>query len=297
MEHSFKVRRLVPALTDNQVKDLIKKFTLLTISHVDAIVTTTEIGLRPDGSVLDLLLKGVLPYDVCAAAYPVALSAAQSPVIGGSRAQAAGAPMKPRTRKDGSLGNRLEVPYMPHLEGAKNGVLGYYDKPHCRETSYTAKNFSRFAEILPLVHVVDSLFRQHVPERHSAQQHAAQLLDDRFIIGGTTAYTTMTVNRNWQTAVHQDKGDLKSGFGTLCCLSAGEFSGGQLVFPRYRIAIDFRMQDVLLCDVHEAHGNLPIVGVKGEYERVSIVFYFRAAMLKKCSAIRATHKLPTKRKK
>ena len=36
--------------------------------------------------------------------------------------------------------------------------------------------------------------------------------------------------------------------------------GGCLVFPKYRIAVDIRSQDVLLCDVHEYHGNSPITG-------------------------------------
>jgi hypothetical protein len=34
----------------------------------------------------------------------------------------------------------------------------------------------------------------------------------------------------------------------------------------------------LLADVHEVHGNAPIVGAPGEYERISVVAYARQGM-------------------
>jgi hypothetical protein len=51
-----------------------------------------------------------------------------------------------------------------------------------------------------------------------------------------------------------------------------------LVFPQYRVAVDLGTRDVLLADVHEWHGNTPLVGAGGEYERVSCVFYYRTGM-------------------
>jgi hypothetical protein len=128
------------------------------------------------------------------------------------------------------------------------------------------------------------VFREYLPERYAAQAGAASRIDKSFLIDGLP-YTTVTINRNWQTAVHLDEGDFHEGFGALTLLTAGDFTGGELAFPQYRVAVDYRMQDVLLADVHEPHCNLPIVGSEGEYERVSLVLYFREGMLKACPAI------------
>ncbi len=34
-----------------------------------------------------------------------------------------------------------------------------------------------------------------------------------------------------------------------------------------------------MADVHEWHSNTPIIGIKGNYERISCVFYYRANMI------------------
>lgn len=79
-----------------------------------------------------------------------------------------------------------------------------------------------------------------------------------WLIAGT-AFTAVTVNRDFRTAVHKDRGDLRAGFGVLTALRAGTFSGCHLVFPAYRVAVDLRTRGVLLCNVHEWHGNSPLV--------------------------------------
>ena len=50
--------------------------------------------------------------------------------------------------------------------------------------------------------------------------------------------------------------------------AAGDFSGGELVLPRFRIAFALRPGDLLIFDAEEVHGNLPIIG-----ERVSLALY------------------------
>lgn len=93
-----------------------------------------------------------------------------------------------------------------------------------------------------------------------------------------TPFTTVTVNRNWQTAVHTDRGDLKAGLSLITAMRRGEFTGGYLVFPHYRIAVDLQDRDLLMFDSHHMHGNTPIVGKVGQWERVSCVLYFRERM-------------------
>ena len=283
MKDTLPVRHLVPAMSADEAIDLTNRRTLLVRGDVDHVVTSSEIGLRPDGEPLYVLIKNAIPEEFCTAAFPVALRAANDSVIGGSRAVAAGAYMEPRTRKDGSTANYLEVPFMSHLVGAKNGIMGFFDKPQCRLTDFSARDWEQFQETLPLIRKVNEIFRIYLPERFANQAEAVSDVDEKYIIPGTV-FSTITDNLNFRTACHCDEGDFERGFGALTMLTRGEFWGGELAFPRYRVAVDYRMGDVLLCDVHEVHGNLPIRGFEGEYSRLSLVCYLRAAMLKVCPA-------------
>ena len=51
-------------------------------------------------------------------------------------------------------------------------------------------------------------------------------------------------------------------------VSMGTFTGGELVLPRWRIAIANRPGDLLLFDSQQLHGNLPFAG-----DRLSAIFY------------------------
>jgi hypothetical protein len=104
-----------------------------------------------------------------------------------------------------------------------------------------------------------------------------------FTIRGT-AFTTMTVNKSLPTTYHRDEGDLKGGFGVVFTL--GKFTGGQLVLPAFRVAIDYQPLDMILMDVHETHGNLD--NIKGN--RIACVLYVRENMNKCGSALEEEEK-------
>jgi hypothetical protein len=83
---------------------------------------------------------------------------------------------------------------------------------------------------------------------------------------------------------------LKAGFGVISATWAAKTDdgwkvvtensaeGGYLVFPKYRVAVKLRSQDLILCDVHECHGVTAITGVPGHWARLSFVFYVRERM-------------------
>ena len=75
-----------------------------------------------------------------------------------------------------------------------------------------------------------------------------------------------------------DKGDCKDGLTCFTVKKCGEYTGGELIFPEYRIAVNIEQGDLLLFNPHEAHCNNPIVG-EG---RMSFVLYLREKM-DKCS--------------
>jgi hypothetical protein len=101
---------------------------------------------------------------------------------------------------------------------------------------------------------------------------------------GRTPFTTITCNKSFRTAAHVDGGDLKEGFGALCCL--GEFEGCDLVFPRFKVAVRYREGDILLADVgNQVHGNTPLLNPDGTVpklnsvpERLACVFYYQQRM-------------------
>ena len=169
-----------------------------------------------------------------------------------------------------------------------SGVAGFFDLypryPYGRSCAYNWKNPDLFAKCFPYMRKLNKAFSWFLPNRFKNQQLAANRLDSRFLIASNTVFTTLTVNKTFRTACHRDAGDLASGFSNLGVISTGkDFSGGYLVLPEYRVAINIRPGDLLLIANHDAiHGNTPIEAVDGNpegIERMSIVAYFREKML------------------
>jgi hypothetical protein len=164
-----------------------------------------------------------------------------------------------------------------------SGIAGWFDRypriPYGRATSYTRDNFDKFKMSYPFLQNLAEGFKNLLPERYAAQMAAANKLDPRFLVPGTP-FTTVTVNKTFRTAAHRDAGDLNEGLSNLLTLSNdGKYTGGYLIAPEYRVAVNVRPGDLLLINNHEVmHGNTPIVCEEGS-ERVSLVVYFREKML------------------
>ncbi len=224
--------------------------------------------IRPDGSPLVLFRKEVLTFGACERAYEPLLLAARPSL---NRWDSAGGGYYP-TKLDGTVSNTRQSDLV------LSGTVGYFG---CRQTTYTREQVDEWFRVLPFIRRVNDVFRVTYRERYEAQMAAVRETSPGLVIArGETAFTTVTVNRNFRTHVHQDTGDLKEGFGVMSVLDAGEYEGGYLVFPKWRVAVDMRLGDVLLADVHEYHGNTAIIGIEGRYERISTVFYYHTAMLR-----------------
>jgi len=184
-----------------------------------------------------------------------------------------------------------------------SGVLGYYESTAfldaaCRMTGYTRKGLKNFLHGVPFLEAIDAQFKKLVPEAHAKQlavvrKHKAYQIAD-------TAFSTLTVNLNFRTALHKDAGDYKEGFGNLSVIEYGKYHGGITMFPRFRVGFDVRTGDFLAMDVHEWHTNsklyeteedkkynasLPdirtrdpetgVVGADKKFQRLTFVCYFR----------------------
>ena len=180
-------------------------------------------------------------------------------------------------KRDGTISNTSRA-----LTSVNSGIIGYFDRnprfPYCRQTAFNEKQFSKFVKAYPIIKFVDTKYQELMPEYYKKQRKVADETSKDFVIRDT-AFTTVTVNSNWQTAVHTDKGDFEEGFGNLVALRKGRYTGGYFVIPKWGVAFDLQNCDLLLCDVHQWHGNTPINKVDDDAKRISLVMYYRKNMV------------------
>ena len=254
----------------------------------------------PKESLLLCLVHKAIPEELCQEMLPTLRTVARSNVAGGNRNKAAGTERVARLKKDGTRGKIKATPTLndpllkeadrARLRGAKDGTAGFLaagmrggQALPCRLSSWSRENTAETQGLMPLVKAVNANFRRYASKEFDNQLGAA-IQSRQWLLGDMDFYsvfTTITVNRSWQTASHVDSGDLKEGLGVLCCF--GDFAGSHLIFPKFRTAVEFRQGDILLADVgHEVHGNSALLFPDGSSatehnkpERLSCIFYFQ----------------------
>jgi len=186
--------------------------------------------------------------------------------------------------------------------------IGFFDadnkmcKLPCRLTHFTRTNFEKYQEGFPFLQKIDKLYKQLTPEAYQRQLDRANK-KPLFKIPNTS-FSTVTINRNFRTALHRDAGDYRDGFGNLTVIERGKYHGGYTVFPQFGVGINLRNNDFVAMDVHQWHANTqmyeteedkeynkaipkvykdnPDVGTAGIYElytRISFVCYLREKLI------------------
>lgn len=64
----------------------------------------------------------------------------------------------------------------------------------------------------------------------------------------------------------------------MIVIREGQWSGGHLVLPNWRIAVKLDNRDLIMFDAHEFHGNTQIVQLSKKATRCSLVCYYREKM-------------------
>lgn len=170
-----------------------------------------------------------------------------------------------------------------------SGIAGFYDRypriPFGRATNYTEMNMGKFELCYPYMRKLNNLFAELVPGRYAKQKGVAESIDKRFIVAEDTAFSTITVNKNYRTTAHRDGANLDGGFSNLSTVTKGSvgWEGGLFVLPEYRVAINLRPGDALLVDnAGIIHGNTEMIPPDGldieDMERISMVSYMRDGM-------------------
>lgn len=233
-------------------------------------------GYDTNGRLLFKFRKNVLPIEVLKAGVDNFEPSIQ---LTDGRGITSGSSHK-RIRKDGStskitIGNKVF-----------SGNVGYMDSsamvPYCRTTAFGRKYFDKFQAGIPFVKAIDKLYAELAPEHYKIQKMYAEGTNQSYVIDDTV-FTTITVNRNFRTAVHKDSGDLIEGFGNLIAYREGTWEGGYFMLPEFGIGIDLHNGDVLFVDVHHFHCNSSFKNCSPDWKRISFVLYYRQFMLQ-CDA-------------
>lgn len=254
---------------------------VVTDDDYNVLLTRDARVLTPEGQLLCVYRRAALPPAVVAGAYPV-LHELRSHLTD-NRGHASGT-------------ERLTIPGQKRTRAARvaSAIVGAFDAnaafPYCRQTAWTGRETAKFASLYPYFRAQAEVFAAEVPDRYAVQADYARRTPADWIIPGTP-FTTATVNNTYPTGVHTDSGDLEDGFSTISCVRRGDYTGGVLVFPRYRVAVDMHDGDVVCMDAHEYHGNTLIEpatsespAVLAQYgavpaERISVVLYYRTSMV------------------
>lgn len=291
--------RVRSRITPEAMQDRVQK--VLTDGDHDVRLTGPTRVTQPDGKLLCVYLPGAVR-DEMAGAYPI-LTTIRG--LTENRGYASGTGQK---FKQNNL--QRAKPVMSSILGSFE-ASGFYK--YCRLTSWTATEMEkRWPELLPLLQAIGGHFAERVPDRFANQMRHVDACSADWVIDGTP-FTTITVNNTFATGVHQDKGDLDEGFSCLAVARRGDFDGGRLTFPEYRVAVDLQDGDLILMDAHAWHGNTAITcrcpqdGSPGAAsdnglmprrvlsdgpcpdcgaERISVVAYFRTNMVK-CGGVEA----------
>jgi hypothetical protein len=236
---------------------------------------------KPNGDPLFVLIKDAIPESVWRPAYDllktVRGSLANRPNVIGSNLRL------PTVRKNGTVSNFNIAPQtVVNKFGGNADLLGFYKYKNpapgvldCAPTAWTSGKNGGLSPVysgcFDFIRKVDETYRVMLEPEYKLQMSVVQAVPKHLRILDT-AFTTLYVLKNAPTAIHTDDFDAKGTFG--CMASLGEWTGNALVFPKYRIGCNYQPGDVILADVHEMHGNLPLLSG----ERVSCVFFVRTGM-------------------
>jgi hypothetical protein len=263
--------KLKKQLTDEQAEKLKGKY--LNENNYDLLITEDADGYDINGNLLFRFRKNAIPLETLMLGVN---SFKDSIEVTESRGYASGSSHK-RIRKDGSVsnitvGNKVE-----------SGSVGFMDSSamvkYCRKTAFAKNYFDKYKAGIPFVKFIDDKYKELCPTHYAKQKAIAQGTNQNYVIGDT-AFTTVTVNKNFRTAVHQDAGDYPEGFGNLIAYREGNWTGGYFCLPQYKVAIDLQNTDILFVDVHKWHGNTDFINTEEDWLRISFVIYYREYMYK-----------------
>jgi hypothetical protein len=248
---------------------------LLTSDDYDLRIVDSTVGVLPDGTTKFLFLRGALPAERAAAAWTFF-----------------------RRLRFGNVRKSNRKAFRKSHGGEM--VMGYLPTPKPRKTSPTRDNPLAYNLVItPLCMVLGNVMDQHAEHLPTAvrNQGARAAMNGPRLVGAelrtlvdqpgirklqddgswrtfTDAdiplpqFSTVQINESVICPSHRDS---RNASGFSCLTAFGRWAGGDVCFPRLRVAFALKPGDVLIADMQEQHGNVaPLAGV-----RVAVVCYLR----------------------
>jgi len=250
---------------------------MMTERDYDVLISDTCAVYKPDGSLLISVEKRGIPMDVVASAWNEIRN--YNPRTE-NRGVANGTGTVDYIRKDGTKSKTKKIPKGYEIH---SGIIGYYDRyprtPYCRKCAWNLDAPEKFEAMIPFFQEVDRVHELLDPEGYWLQKEWADKTNEDFIIKGTI-YTSVTVNKNFRTAAHFDAKNLDKSSSAMVLIREGKFNGGHLVLPEWRIAVQLDTSDVVVFKAQEElHGNTKIIPLSKNYQRCTLVHYYRKGMI------------------
>jgi hypothetical protein len=279
---AFKTKEIVlkPVLTNDQIKA--REGSYFSDKDIQTLIEEDSdiYGLDPETGEKKLLAKfrkNVIPHDIIQKgweSYYITAAASRNRGAAAGPIQTKSAYWRKRkpTEIQGWSARYIQdgkVSKMRVNNNVFSSVLGYFEQTPfmglpCRLTSYTQKYFKYYKNGIPFIQAINDVFKELVPDRYKAQKKAA---DEKPMYRiADTCFSSVTVNRNFRTALHMDDGDFKQGYGNLSVIERGKYHGGYTLFPRYGVGFNLRTGDFIAMDVHEWHCNTDLYETKEDKE-------------------------------
>jgi hypothetical protein len=233
-------------------------------------------GYDMNGDLLFRFRKNVIPEDIIQTGYQAFEKSIRMTT---SRGNASGG-YHVKIKKDGTESKFKES------NAVESGNVGFMDSKDgvgtnnfCRKTAFASEHFDKYQAGIPFVKFISDLYKDLCPTQWEIQNKYARATNCNFIIKDTV-FTTVTVNKNFRTALHRDSGDLENGFGNLIVYEDGSYDGGYFLLPEWGILINIKKCDMLFVDVHQWHCNTEYKLKPGHETmlRISFVMYYREYM-------------------
>ena len=274
-------------------------------SHYDEIINDNCIGLKENGEILFVFVKNSIKKENREKYIKAIKGNAKSKTK--NRGTAAGVAVVNRLPKDAvsickkdgteTTNKRLVSVQYKRADGTicgrcqsnavRCGCAGYFDAVAglpCRMVGWSTKNPEKHEALKELCEEIAETHKKNEPKSYEYQMSKSH----KDYLMGASPYSTLTLNYDFRTAAHIDRGDLLNSLSTLTILEEIEnnYEGCYLGLPEYKIAFNIKSGDTLIFDAHEYHANtemkvlsdkLPKDDLTGEHfgGRISIVAYLR----------------------
>ena len=207
------------------------------------------------------------------------------------RANCSGPILEEEMKAKGITEYKLRNPFAYHVKtkSGKWGMIAYGNEIHSIMAGWKRGRFTgdiglsgwakenpdRFEILKTICKTNEKAFMKADPKRCIAQKTFCEtyIKDDHRMGMCTTLspnrYSEKGIGTQQGMAFHIDAGDNDQGMTTMAHFRDGDYTGGYLVFPRYKLAVEFPDNCVIIGDSLQLHGVSPVYGEGTRYSCIA----------------------------